>query len=253
MKKYDPLGRDPFGRFVRLAPARKKWRVRMPRTLLVHIATVLLFAVAVGAAVWTAVETHKLLEDARAALQSTNALIKDAQASLDDNYYDAKATMETVATTAKDTDDFVRDLHKQTSGTLTEAQGLLSDARGLVTGMRADVDRLTDSADTDAKALDADLAKIGQLTEDLDGEIRSGAATAKKTAADLQAALSDLDKLLADPNLKAILASSAKTSDHLAESAESVDIALRPWRKKASQLKMIVEKALGLVKIVIPL
>jgi hypothetical protein len=236
--------------------------VKAARVPLIHFATVLVLALAVGLGIYFALvkigsgaagETAKLLADARTTLQSTNALIKDAQASLDDNYYDAKATMETVATTAKDTDDFVRDLHKQTAGTMAEAQELLSDARGLVTGMRADVDRLADSADTDAKALDADLERIGKLTDDLDTEVRSGAATAKQTAADLQATLGDLDKLLADPNLKAILDSSAKTSDHLADASESVDIALRPWRKKASQLKMIVERALGLIKIVIPL
>lgn len=194
----------------------------------------LIYAACMGLAIYFAMVKigTGLVSDVRTTMQSTNALIKDAQASLDDNYFDAKATMETVATTAKDTDDFIRDL---------------------VTGMRSDVDRLTDSADTDARALDADLQRIGKLTEDLDGKLRSGAATAKQTATDLQAALGDLDKLIADPNLKSILTTSAKTSEHLAESAESVDIALRPWRKKASQLKMIVEKALGLIKIVIPL
>lgn len=243
----EPLQRDPdTGRFLPL----------------IHFATVLVLALAVWLGIYFALvkigsvaagETAKLLADARTTLQSTNALIKDVKASLDDNYYDEKATLQTVAVAAKDTDDFIRDLHRQTNGVLLEAHGLLSDARTLTTGLRADIDRLTDSADTDAKALDADLERIGKLTDDLDTEVRSGAATAKQTAADLQAALGDLDKLIADPNLKAILASSAKTSDHLADASESVDIALRPWRKKASQLKVIVERALSLIKIVIPL
>jgi uncharacterized protein YoxC len=236
--------------------------MKTARVLFIHFGTTLIYALVVGVACYLALvkigagigaQVSGILTDTRATLQSTNALIKDTQASLDDNYYDEKATLQTVAVAAKDTDDFIRDLHRQTNSVLLEAHGLLSDARTLTTGLRADIDRLTDSADADTKALDADLERIGKLTDDLDTELRSGAATAKQTATDLQTALADLDKLLADPSLKAILASSADASEHLAGSAESVDLALRPWRKKAGQLKWVIEKALGLIKITVPM
>ena len=66
----------------------------------------------------------------------------------------------------------------------------------------------------------------------------------------LDLAIGNVNTLLEDPNIQKILASSADTSDHLAESAKSVDIAMRPWRQKASQLRMILEKAMGMIKFV---
>jgi hypothetical protein len=66
----------------------------------------------------------------------------------------------------------------------------------------------------------------------------------------LNQSVQDFDKLIADPNIQRILAASASTSEHLADSSESVEIALRPWRKKANQLKMVVTKLLGMLKIV---
>jgi hypothetical protein len=66
----------------------------------------------------------------------------------------------------------------------------------------------------------------------------------------LAQAVKDFDALLADPHVQEILANTAKTSDHIAESAKSVDIALRPWRQKANQLKMILGKLAGMLKVV---
>ena len=232
------------------------------KVLLIHFVTTLMIAVVVSAGVYLAItkvgagvatETGKLLADTRTTLQSTNALIKDAKDSLDDNYYDLKATMETVTVTAKDTDDFVRDLHQQTTDVLKEATGLLSDSRSLVTGMKSDMDRLTDSTDAALKPLGIALDHITQLTDTLDAQVKAGGEGVQKTADELTKALTDLDKLIADPDIQSILASSSKTSEHLAESAKSLDIAMAPWRKKASQLKMIIEKALGLIKFTYPL
>jgi hypothetical protein len=66
----------------------------------------------------------------------------------------------------------------------------------------------------------------------------------------LDLAIGNVNTLLEDPNIQKILASSADTSEHLEASAESIDIAMRPWRKKASQLKMVLEKAMGMIKFV---
>jgi ABC-type transporter Mla subunit MlaD len=200
-----------------------------------------------------ATETGRLLADTRETLQSTNALIKDAKDSLDDTYWDVKATIETVATTAKDTDDFVKDLHRQTSDTLTEARGLLSDSRSLVTSMQSDMGRLTDSTDAALKPLATTLERIAQLSATLDTEAKRGGIAVNNVALELQSALDDLDNLITDPSIQKILTNSTDTSKYLAESAESIDTALRPWRKKAGQLKMIVEKALGLIKLTFPL
>jgi len=65
--------------------------------------------------------------------------------------------------------------------------------------------------------------------------------------------LSGSEPLIEDPDIQKILASSADTSEHLAESAKSVDIAMRPWRERANLLKTILLKAVGMVKFVYPL
>jgi len=104
-------------------------------------------------------------------------------------------------------------------------------------------------ANSDLEKLGKSLDNLDRLTADLSRQMAEGGDIAG-TLAELRRATSGVAVLVEDPNIQRLLASSAKTSTHLAESAESVDIALRPWRKKANQLKMILQKAAGMIKFV---
>jgi hypothetical protein len=171
----------------------------------------------------------------------------------------AKAAPE-VAQAAKDASRYSVEASKQASETAQEAKALLTDLRGLVgdlrattNGLQTDLAQLTASADGALAPLADALKKIGALTDTLNDQIKTGSPKATQTFDSLNRAIADFSKLLEDPNIQAILASSAKTSDHLANSAESLDIAMRPWRERAHLLKTILEKAAGMIKLVIPL
>ena len=138
------------------------------------------------------------------------------------------------------------------AGVFPEFTALLGDARGLVADLRTDVNRLTDSTDETLKPLKSTLESIDQLTKTLDEQVRTLSPKAYETLGKLNASIEDLDKLLADPNVAKTLAHVEGTSEHFEESAKSVDEALRPWRKKAGQLKWIVEKLFGLIKLTFP-
>jgi len=232
---------------------------------LVAAATGIILAISAASAAKAASgEVAKTLASTRGVLDETHALVKDAKDSLDDNYYDMKATMETVATTAKDADDLVHDLRaaltggrdtegKVREGLLTEASALVGDARGLTQSLTNDANDLTAETGAALAPLADSLRNLAALEADLDEQIKQGSPKAMATIDALTKAIGDTDKLIADPAVTRMLQDGATTGDHIAHSAESVDIALMPLRKKLSLLKQVVEKAAGLVKIVIPL
>jgi len=97
------------------------------------------------------------------------------------------------------------------------------------------------------------LKPLSQALTDLDGLIqmaqaeiaRNGAASASTITA-LNKAVVDADTLVSDPAIQ-------QTLQHIDNSTESIDIALRPWRKKAALLKIILEKILNASLTVVPL
>ena len=129
-------------------------------------------------------------------LSSSPSAAKDVKDTVDDLYPDVKATIESVATTAKDSDDLVHDLHaslvggvdttgKTRDGLLTAATTLLTSANGLVTDMTLDVNKLTASSDAALLPLATALSNVGILTADLDAQIKAGGSEVKATMASL--------------------------------------------------------------------
>jgi ABC-type transporter Mla subunit MlaD len=161
----------------------------------------------------------------------------------------------------------LKDLHPRANAvldeslaSLQEAHATLKAATSLVRAMQTDLGTLTANANgvlTTANQtlapLQSALTSIADLTKTLDEQVRAGSPLAAQTVTDLDGAVKDLDKLIADPNIAAALANVAGATKHLDGSAESIDIALRPWREKANMLKTIVSKAFGLLKLTFPL
>ena len=117
---------------------------------------------------------------------------------------------------------------------------------------RTDLDKLSDSADGALKPLKSALENVAGLSADLEKQMAAGGDVAG-TFHQLDLAVGNVNTLIEDPNIQKILANSADTSQHLAESAKSVDLAMRPWRERAHFLKTILLKAIGMVKFVYPL
>ena len=179
-------------------------------------------------------------------------------------YWDAAASLESSAQASRDTEELIADLRvalvggRDSRGAVHEgvfplAELLLGDARTLIQGMKADADALTKDAGAPLDSMKAALDNVGRLAADLDKAVRDGDPKAGQIANDLHTALGHLDALIADPNIKTTLAHTAGASGHLEEAAASVDLALRPLREKAHLLKVVLERALGLIKFTYPL
>lgn len=170
------------------------------------------------------------------------------------------------AIASKETVAMLRDVHPranavldQSAATLQKAQETLAEAAGLITDLReglkpllSDVDSTLKQATVTLKPLEATLADADTLVRTLNRELADGSSHANATLQDLDQTVQQLNTLLADPNVTATLAHLAGASNHLEQSAESIDLALRPWREKAHLLKSVIGKALGLLKLTFP-
>jgi len=169
-----------------------------------------------------------MLEASTVSSRSTEELIEDLRASL---------------VGGKDADGIEHE------GAIPAATGLLDSLKDTSDSFRADLDKLSNSADEALQPLKTSLDNVAALSADLEKQMAAGGDVAGAFH-QLDLAVDNVNTLIEDPDIQKILASSAGTSEHLEASAESIDIALRPWRRKASQLKMVLEKAIGMIKFV---
>lgn len=95
------------------------------------------------------------------------------------------------------------------------------------------------------------LEHISRISAELEAELAKG-GNVDLTFAELAKSVGDFDKLVDNEDIRKVLANTAATSKSLSGSAETLDIVMRPWRKKANQLKTILEKLAGMLKFVIP-
>ena len=175
-------------------------------------------------------------------------------------YWDVYSMLEASTVSSRSTEDLIVDLKASLvggtdsngidhQGAIPAATSLLDSLKDTSDSFRTDLDKLTGSATAALDPLKTSLDNVAALSADLEKQIATGGDVAG-TFHQLDLAVGNVNTLIEDPDIQKILASSADTSQHLAESAKSVDIAMRPWREKASQIKMILEKALGMIKLV---
>ncbi len=141
----------------------------------------------------------------------------------------------------------------QRAGVFPQIEALIGDLRDGVRAFQADLDRLTVSADETLAPLRLALERTAALVDTLDKEIRDNSRHSQETLAALTRSIEDLDRLLADPAIAQTLANVEGVTHHTSGAMESVDIALRPWRKKANQLKFVLGKLIGFFRVVLPL
>ena len=181
-------------------------------------------------------------------------LMDTLQTNVDDMYWDIKASVESSTAATKSTALLIADTRAQLNGgvdsngktwagLLPQVESELGTFKSLTAEMQRDVKMLTGDSDQSVKALTNTLNSISQLSNTMDAQIKLGSPLAQQTFQQLNKAIADLDKLLADPNVAQALA-------HVNSSTQSIDQALLPWRQKASQLKMILEKIFTVFKVV---
>lgn len=166
-------------------------------------------------------------------------ILDNVNSFVDETYYDNYANVQTTAVLLRELTETVRVAREEL---LPESTKLIKEATSLVASIKEDSHDMTVDAQGTLNNIDVLLTNVNE-------QVSSGSSKAGKTAEALEQALRSLDALLANKDNAAILSNVEKTTRHLGESAESVDIALRPWREKAKMLKAILSKALSMIRI----
>lgn len=182
-------------------------------------------------------------------------------------YWDIYQMLHNSASSSRTTEEFIADLRiavlggKDTRGVVHPGvfplvADMLVSLRQTSDELRSDLKEITTAATetvhgtaTTVQILNESLSHVSGISAELERQLREGGDIAG-TFRELERAVGNFNTLVESEEVKTIMSESARTSHHFAESAKSVDIALQPWRKKASQLKMIMGKIVGLFRIV---
>ncbi len=245
-------------------------------------AAILILLVAVGLAGWklrdapdhllaTTKSIDSAADQANSAFGEINALVaqirKDYRDPNDNTkglYWDIAASLTASTETSRVTLESVQDVRAALvggkdslgvtrAGVFPTIELLVGDLRGVAQELKQDLTRLTDSTDETLKSLRTALERISVLIETLDGQAKANGKATEHTLIALAKAIEDFDRLLTDPAIAQTLANIEGFTGHGDNAMESIDIALQPWRKKASQLKFIVSKLAGFFRVVLPL
>lgn len=241
--------------------------------------TVLIFSITVALVVWlpdveqriedriasraaiTASKVDATLDNVQHTSQKVDALIGEFAGDWRDGenglYWDVQASLDSETEAARSTAETVGDLHaalmggKDTRGVehpgiVPGAETLLADAHTSVVQLQGDLSTLSLQIGDALNPLRGILVNINNLTAQLDEQVKEGSPKVQETVDKLNMNLTDLDKLIANPDI-------AGTLKHVDSSAESIDAGLMPLRKKISLLKTLLLKALDFVRFTKPL
>ena len=180
------------------------------------------------------------------------ALLREIRNELDDTYWTNKASAETTAALLRESHEFVRELRAGVTGEqgivsesrllIVEARERLHDFQSLTEGLTAALDGLTKDAQATLQPLRRSLENVASLTSTVDAQIAQAGPQAQQSIEKLNRAIDDVDRLLSDPSIQ-------RSLTHIEHSAESLEIAMAPWRKKAHQAKVILSWILSRFRI----
>jgi intracellular sulfur oxidation DsrE/DsrF family protein len=216
----------------------------------------LFFITAAGFVGVTAYEARRLSAYAEMETRTMVGLVKERDEQLkgilksvgelvNETHYDNRASAETVTVILRD----VAELVRETRQVLPEVVVTIREAKVLMASINEDAAALSGAGVQSMQSVQTMLAAAETAVEGLDVEVKAGGKVTRKAVEDLDKALLSLDLVLADPNITATLGHVRQSSENLAESTKSVDIALRPLREKAKLLKIILLRALGMIRI----
>jgi hypothetical protein len=168
-------------------------------------------------------------------------LLNNANQFVDDTYYDNYSNVQTTGVLLREMSEVVRETRESL---LPEITASLKESRKLVAELRAEVGPTS-------VAVRKDLDKVANLVGTLEEQIKVSSPKVDETITELVRVLDDVGNLLESEHIAGTLSNVDKTTQHLSNSAESVDIALRPLREKTKLIKLILMRAAGMVKLAI--
>lgn len=174
------------------------------------------------------------------------SVLKGINDAMDDNYWTTKANVETTAVILRDVSEITRALRSDLLPDLIDAvKGL----RSLTKEIKDDVRTLSASGNETIKATTELVRQLDSLTAQLEVEVKQGSPKALHTLESIDKLLVDIDKSINNPDLYAIANNVKEITGNTSEITKTVDIATRPLREKVKLVKLILMRAIGMIRI----
>ena len=138
------------------------------------------------------------------------------------------------------------ELLKAARGTITELDRTLSTLNTSIASLTQDAHALLAYSDKSVQAAGRALEQLTVLEAQLNKQIESGAPEATAT-------LAAMHRILEDPAIIGTLKNIESGTANVSEVTRTFDLATRGLRKKAGQVKWVLEKVAGMLKFTFPL
>lgn len=183
-------------------------------------------------------------------LEQRDDQIKSILGNVDDtikeNYWDAKANIETTAVILRDVSEIARTIRSEV---LPETMGTLSEFRLLINEIKNDVQLLSTSGNEAVKETAELVRQLASLTAELETQINQGSPKVFQTIESIDKVIIDVDRQINNPDLYAITNNVKDITGNTAEITKTVDITTRPLREKVKLVKLILLRLIGMIRI----
>lgn len=174
------------------------------------------------------------------------AVLKDVSSTMEDNYWDTKANIETSTVILRDISEITKSLRSELLPDLIDAvKGL----RSLTKEIENDARKLSASGDETIKATTALVRQLNSLTAQLEVEIKQGSPKALQTIDSIDKLVVDIDKHINNPDLYAITNNVKEITGNTSEITKTVDVATRPLREKVKLVKLVLLRLIGMIRV----
>lgn len=140
-----------------------------------------------------------------------------------------------------------------TTSTVDELHATIAELHASVSSLTKDASVLLKSSDGTIQETGAVMVNLAALAKTLDHQIEAQSPEIANTLLAMQALLSDPYLTDTIKHVDGIAGNMETGTKHLSDFTETVDIATRDLRKKAGQVKWLIDKLLNIVKVTVPI
>jgi len=174
------------------------------------------------------------------------SILKNTNDLMEENYWDAKANVETTAVILRDVSEITRTLRQEFLPELTET---VKGFRLLAKEIGHDVQVLSSSGNETIKATTDLVRQLDSLTAELEVQVKQGSPKIFQTVESIDKVIVDIDRHINNPDLYAITNNVKDITGNTAEITKTVDITTRPLREKVKLIKMVLLRIMGMIRI----
>lgn len=174
------------------------------------------------------------------------AILKNANDTIEENYWDTKANVETTAVILRDVSEITKTLRQDFLPELTET---VKGFRLLAKDIGRDVNALSYSGNESIKATTDLIKQLESLAGELESQVKQGSPKVFQTIESMDSLIADIDKHVNNPDLYAITNNVKDITGNTAEITKTVDIATRPLREKVKLIKIVLLRIIGMIRI----